>query len=80
MYYIRVFIPQGAEAPRKSDGEKMTLKDMLGDEIEKYYDGWGSDPDGKDEFFNNVDEETMNLAKTRAQTYTNVFQLHISKR
>ena len=75
---ITVFIPKNSTPPKNSNGQKMDLKDMLGPELEKYYDGWEHGPDGSSYLFYDVPQNIMNLAKNNADNYKNILKLTIS--
>ncbi len=74
---LTVHIPSDIPAPKNTEGNNMDLKDMLGPELDEYYDGWGVETKGKDYFFYHVPQNIINLVENRAKNY-DILQLNIS--
>lgn len=59
-----------------------TLRDVLGDEFQKYYDGCGYDIPNREHhfFFNNVPQTLCNLAESRLKNHENVhYKINLTK-
>ena len=78
-YDIVVFISKNVHAS-KDQNKNMTIKDMLGSELEQYYDGWEHGPDGARYFFYKVPQVIMTLTKDRAKKYKDILTLTIKKK
>ena len=74
-YNLRVFVLK--EDFNKFPKDK-TLADILGNEINKYYDGCGGNKETHDWFFNNVSEQLIETIKNRANA-CEIIKLSITK-
>jgi hypothetical protein len=72
-YNIEITIPKGT----KFYDNDITIQDITGKELEKYYDGWEYSNGGMSYFFYDLDENLVNLAKERMNKYDDKLQIEV---